>query len=126
MSKVIQAKIDKVAQERKYWRELSISLGAEGGSVVVKGFLNRISQTADKLCDDMDIVDPTNSIAVAKIQAGRALCKEILLDFNPDVCNKHINALDEQMIKLNAELKKALAKKKQALGVGFDQLIGGK
>ena len=122
MSKRIQKKIDQVVERRKYWRELSNGLGVAGGSVVVKGLSSRIEAQARAINEDLKVIDPSDSIGIAKAQAGYAVCQKILLDFNLDRCNERINDLDKEMTGLNAELKKQVAVKNAVDMTGFSNL----
>jgi hypothetical protein len=117
VSKLIQQRIEAAAKRRKYWRELSNALGAQNGSVVVEGLKSRISAKADETLESLKVCDPKDSIAISRLQSAYATCKEILLDFDVDVCNKQIRTLDDQITKLNGELKKD-----QDVS-GFNQLI---
>ena len=121
-SKKIQQKIEAIAVQRKYWRELGNALGAEGGSVIVKGLRSRIEGHASGLLDELKIADPADQIKVAKSQASYKTCQDILLDFDLDTCNKKITAFDEQIAELNTELKRAQEEKKQVSEGGFSHL----
>jgi hypothetical protein len=106
VSKIIQQKIDAAAKRRKYWRELSNALGATGGSVVVEGLKARISAKAEEALESLKVCDPKDPIVISRLQTTYTTCKEILLDFDVDVCNKQVRTLDDQITKLNGELKK--------------------
>jgi len=123
VSKEIQSKIEKVAKERTYWRELRNGLGAAGGSPVVHGFKARINAIAAQYDSDTKTVNPKDDVGIAKAQEGYRLCQNILLDFDIDTCNKKIAKLEDQITKYNVDLKRQIEKKKITDIGGMENLI---
>ncbi len=123
--KTIQTKIDQLAGERKYWREIANGLGDAKGSPVVNGLTRRIR---DKIAVDtsaLKIADPLNAVAVAIAQTSIRTCEQILSDFDMRTCIDNISTLDHDIQVLKERLLKAVEKKESA-PVGFDVLISTK
>ena len=122
--KQIQEQIDRLAKRRKYWRELSNALGASTGSPVVDGLVGRITAQLNASKEDLRVIEPTDSIGIARKQAECKTLEDILLDFDLSVCHKNIEILDRQIAELNEKIKSAAKKKREVTSAGFEKLIG--
>lgn len=123
-TKEIQNQIDAKAAQRQYWRDCRTATLAPATAPIISGLKQRIKAKAEEYVSRYDKCPADDSISIARCQEGRLICKEILLEFEEDVCNKTITRLDEEIKALTEQMKKASQGGEEP--IGFGNLLQGK
>ena len=100
-SKRRQAQLDAMAIRRQHYKDAAIFLSSKATREVAKGLVTRLETMRDDYIAVYDSLDPTDQLGVAKCQEGRAVCGQILLDFDPEICKKAITKLDVEIKKIH-------------------------
>jgi hypothetical protein len=112
-----QAQLEALAKKRRYFKSAADFLASNATREFAEGLIARITATRDGQIATYDSANPEDSLTIARCQAKRSVCNEILADFNPDLCRNAIESLDNEIKKIHNTIE---AKKQKA-----DQVVGG-
>ena len=116
-----QATLDALAKRRRYFKSAADFLASNATKEFAEGLIARITATKDAQIIAYDSANPEDSLTIARCQAKRQVCNEILSDFNADLCKQEIVSLDNEIKKIHntIEMKK---EKAEQLDGGFNSL----
>lgn len=112
-----QSQLEALAKKRRYFKSAADFLASNATKEFAEGLIARVTKTRDDQIVTYDSANPEDSLTIARCQAKREVCTEILADFNPDLCKKAIESLDIEIKKIHNTIE---AKKQKA-----DQEVGG-
>jgi len=107
-AKKLQAEIEALASNRKYWREIANGINDPKSSLVVTGLRSRIKSNIASNLERLKQADPSDVVAVAKAQEAVDVCETILGEFSLDACLNNITTLDKKLHDKQSQLKRAL------------------
>ena len=116
-----QAQLEALAKRRRYFKSTADFLASNATKEFAEGLIARITATKDSLIVTYDSANPEDSLTIARCQAKREVCNEILADFNPDLCRNAIESLDNEIKKIHNTIEAKKEKAEQAVG-GFNSL----
>ena len=116
-----QAHLESLAKKRRYFKSAADFLTAPGTKEFAEGVIARITATKNAQIVVYDSADPTDSLIIARCQAKRSICDDILKDFDPDICRKAIVDLDNEIKKIHNTIELKKAKAEQSDG-GFNSM----
>lgn len=116
-----QAQLEALAKRRRYFKSAADFLASNATKEFAEGLIARITATRDAQIVTYDSANPTDSLTIARCQAKREVCNEILADFNPDLCRNAIESLDNEIKKIHNTIEAKKEKAEQAVG-GFNSL----
>jgi len=111
-----QSQIDALALRRRYFKSAADFLASSATKDFADSLIARITATKDAQIKRYDSANPEDSLTIARCQAKREVCTEILADFNPDLCREAILTLDSEIKKIHNTIE--LKKKKADESVG--------
>jgi hypothetical protein len=116
-----QAQLEALAKRRRYFKSAADFLASNDTRDFAEGLIARITATRNSQITTYDSADPTDSLTIARCQAKRSVCNDILADFNPDMCREAILSLDSEIKKIHNTIE---LKKKKAEGTvgGFNSV----
>jgi len=116
-----QAQLEALAKKRRYFKSAADFLASNATREFAEGLIARITATRDAQIATYDSTNPEDSLAIARCQAKRTVCNEILADFNPDLCRNAIESLDNEIKKIHNTIEAKKQKADQDVG-GFNSL----
>jgi len=116
-----QATLDALAKRRRYFKSAADFLASNATKEFAEGLIARITATKDAQITTYDSADPTDSLTIARCQAKRSVCDEILADFDPDLCRKAIDFLDSEIKKIHNTIELKKQKAEETVG-GFNSM----
>lgn len=119
--KELQMKLERLAEKRKFWRDMRNAVIAPQTRDLMMGYKSRIQAKMDSYVEKYDNALPDDSLTIAKAQEGRRVCHEILLELDENVCQKAIDELDAKVKVLNNEIE-TLAENSRTEKGGFEIL----
>ena len=116
-----QAHLEALAKRRSYFKAAAVFLASNATKEFAEGLVARIKATRDAQIETYDSANPEDSLTIARCQAARKVCNEILADFDAETCKKEIELLDSEIKKIHntIEAKKEKAGKSDG---GFNSL----
>lgn len=116
-----QMQLEALAKKRRYFKTAADFLASNVTKEFAEGFITRLKNKRDSMIPVFDSVEPTDSLTIARCQAARKVCDEILEDFNPDLCKKAIEQLDIDIKKIHNTIELKKQKAEETVG-GFNSL----
>jgi hypothetical protein len=116
-----QSQLEALAKKRRYFKSAADFLASNVTKEFAEGLIARITATRDAQIVTYDSVNPEDSLTIARCQAKREVCNEILADFNPDLCRNAIESLDNEIKKIHNTIEAKKEKAEQQVG-GFNSL----
>lgn len=116
-----QMMLESFAKKRRYFKSAADFLASSATKEFAEGLISRIKAQKDSHIATFDSVNPTDSITIARCQAARKVCDDILADFNPDLCRKAIEQLDIDIKKIHNTIEVKKQKAEETVG-GFNSL----
>ena len=116
-----QFQLEALAKKRRYFKTAADFLAASATKEFADGFITRLKNKKDSLISVFDSAEPTDSLTIARCQAARKICDEILMDFDADSCKKAIEQLDIEIKKIHNTIELKKAKDEETVG-GFNSL----
>ena len=116
-----QSQLEALAKKRRYFKSAADFLASNATKEFAEGLIARITATRDAQIATYDSANPEDSLTIARCQAKRSVCEEILADFNPDICRIAIESLDSDIKKIHNTMEMKKEKAEQTDG-GFNSL----
>ena len=116
-----QAQLEALAKKRRYFKSAADFLASNVTKEFAEGLIARVTKTRDDQIVTYDSANPEDSLTIARCQAKREVCNEILADFNADLCRKAIESLDNEIKKIHNTIEEKKVKADQVVG-GFNSL----
>ena len=116
-----QAQLEVLAKRRRYFKSAADFLASNVTREFAEGLIARIAATKDAQIVTYDSANPEDSLTIARCQAKREVCSEILADFNAELCKKAIESLDIEIKKIHNTIEVKKEKAEQEVG-GFNSL----
>jgi len=116
-----QSQLEALAKRRRYFKSAADFLASNATKEFAEGLIARIKATRDSQITIYDSANPEDSLTIARCQAKREVCNEILADFNPDLCRNAIESLDNEIKKIHNTIEAKKQKADQDVG-GFNSL----
>ena len=116
-----QAQLEALAKKRRYFKSAADFLASNATKEFAEGLIARVTKTRDDQIVTYDSANPEDSLTIARCQAKREVCNEILADFNTDLCRKAIESLDNDIKKIHNTIEVKKEKADQEVG-GFGSL----
>ena len=101
----VHKKIERLAEERKFWRLMRGMIFDESMSHIAEGLTARIQARIDEIGEALDSANPEDSSSIASHQSGRRELKMVLKDFDKDTIEKRIFMLDNSIKELQATVQ---------------------
>jgi len=116
-----QAHLELVAKRRRYFKSAADFLASNTTKEFAEGLISRIRAQRDSHIATYDSVNPEDSITIARCQAARRVCDDILSDFDLKRCHTEIINLDNEIKKIHNTLELKKEKAEQIDG-GFSSM----
>jgi hypothetical protein len=116
-----QRVLEALAKRRRYFKSALDFLVVNTTKDFAEGLVSRIKAQRDSHVATYDSVNPEDSLTIARCQAKREVCNEILADFNADLCHTQIIDLDAEIKKLHNTIELKTQKAEQTDG-GFNSM----
>jgi hypothetical protein len=116
-----QSQLEALAKKRRYFKSAADFLASNVTKEFAEGLIARIKATRDSQIATYDSADPADSLTIARCQAKRKVCEEILADFNPELCKNAIESLDIEIKKIHNTMEMKKQKAEEKVG-GFNSL----
>lgn len=116
-----QSQLEALAKKRRYFKSAADFLASNATKEFAEGLIARIIATRDAQIVTYDSANPEDSLTIARCQAKREVCNEILADFNPDLCRNAIESLDNEIKKIHNTIEMKKQKAEETVG-GFNSL----
>ena len=116
-----QSQLEALAKKRRYFKSAADFLASNVTKEFAEGLIARITATKDSQIVTYDSANPEDSLTIARCQAKREVCNEILADFNADLCRNAIVALDNEIKKIHNTIEAKKEKAEEKVG-GFNSL----
>jgi len=101
----VQERIDRIAEERRYWKALRGLLFDEGQKHIVEAFTSRIVSRMEFLSDALDKAEPEKASKIAELQGSRRELKNILEEFDIENIKNKIFMLDNSIKELQDSIQ---------------------
>ena len=113
-----QSRIDELAKRRRVYQSAAQFMASSATKDFADALVRRIEGLRDSYIEKFDSAHAEDSLSFARFQEARKVCNTILLDFDPEVCKKAIEALDKEIKTIHDTIEKKKSRKNKDGGFG--------